>query len=238
MASYSKLPLLLATALFYDRSLIPPTLPPSSDEQKRTKIHGHRSMDWYEGIVIPIIPLWTRLSYWAFTVTEAAVLITGRLDTYRPAEVTKLIGPYNFVGRITVAFVLGASLIITGAMIRFRCFREMGRHFTFALSLRDNHTLITTGPYAIVRHPAYTGGNMTILGAVLTLMHDGSWWFSGGYTTGWGQFLALNFIASALLIVRGFLRGHKEDSYLKISFGEQWERFAQQVPHRYIPGVC
>jgi hypothetical protein len=62
MASYSKLPLLLATALFYDRSLIPPTLPPSSDEQKRTKIHGHRSMDWYEGIVIPIIPLWTRVS--------------------------------------------------------------------------------------------------------------------------------------------------------------------------------
>jgi protein-S-isoprenylcysteine O-methyltransferase Ste14 len=166
------------------------------------------------------------------------VVLAGSPANRRHAELTKLIAPYNFLGHITSPFVFGAGLIIAGALIRLRCFREMGRHFTFALSLRDNHTLITTGPYAVVRHPAYTGGNMTVLGAVLTLMYDGSWWFAGGYATAWGRFLALNFIVSGLLVVRACLRGHKEDDYLKTSFGEQWERFEKQVPHRYIPGVC
>jgi protein-S-isoprenylcysteine O-methyltransferase Ste14 len=34
------------------------------------------------------------------------------------------------------------------------------------------------------------------------------------------------------------MRGAKEDVYLKAQFGEQWERFAKQVPYRYIPGIC
>ncbi|KAJ7936734.1 hypothetical protein B0H13DRAFT_1853159 [Mycena leptocephala] len=139
------------------------------------------------------------ISYWAFTVTEAAVVLAGSLDTRRHAELTKLIAPYNFLGHTTGAYVLGAGLIIAEALICLRCFPEMGRHFTFTLSVRDNHTLITTGPYAVVRHPAYTGGNFTVFGAVLTLMYDGSWWFAGGYTTAWGRLLALNLIISALL---------------------------------------
>ncbi|KAJ7291755.1 hypothetical protein C8J57DRAFT_1588358 [Mycena rebaudengoi] len=237
MASFSRLPLLLATALFFDRSLIPPTLPPSSKEQKRAETLDRRTIGWFERNLL-IMAVWARISYWAFTVTEAAVVLASGLDTRRPAELTKLIAPYNFLGHITGAFIIGASLIIAGALIRLRCFREMGRHFTFALSIRDNHTLITTGPYAVVRHPAYTGGNLIVLGAVLTLMYDGSWWFAGGYTTAWGRLLALNFIISALPVVRACLRGHKEDDYLKTSFGEQWERFARQVPYRYIPGVC
>ncbi|KAJ6504043.1 hypothetical protein DFH09DRAFT_849134, partial [Mycena vulgaris] len=100
----------------------------------------------------------------------------------------------------------GAALIVTGATIRFRCFRELGRYFTFALSLRDNHALITSGPF--------TGGNTTVLGAALILRSDGSWWAGGGYTTAWGLFLGPNLIVSPLLIVCGFLRGVKECMYL------------------------
>ncbi|KAJ7018953.1 hypothetical protein C8F04DRAFT_976310 [Mycena alexandri] len=233
MASFAKLPFLLATALFYNHSLIPPTLPPSTDEQKRT--NGLPTISWYERVIIPIIPM----TYWAFVMTEAAVLLGATWDTNFPTNfVAKFTGNHDSVGRITVPFMFGAGLIVAGAMIRFWCFREMGRHFTFALSLRDGHKLITTGPYAVVRHPSYTGGNMTIVGAALTLMQDGSWWFGGGYRTAWGLFLAANFIVSSLLIVRGFLRGSAEDAYLKDSFKEEWQAFADQVPYRYIPSVC
>ncbi|KAJ7133308.1 hypothetical protein C8R44DRAFT_899693 [Mycena epipterygia] len=144
---------------------------------------------------------------------------------------------YHRSCRITPTFLLGTSLIAAGAIIRFRCFREMGRHFTFSLSLRDGHTLITTGPYAVVRHPSYTGGNMKVLGTVLTLMCDGSWWFGGGHAMLWGRFLAVNCIASSILLVRAYLRGTKEDAYLKKAFGEQWVQFAKIVPYMYIPGV-
>ncbi|KAJ7040557.1 hypothetical protein C8F04DRAFT_1230895 [Mycena alexandri] len=236
MASFAKLPLLLATALFYNYSFIPPTLPPSAEEQKRTNTLP--ILRWYERVIVPILPVWTRMTYWAFFMTEAMVLFRATWETNFPANVVvDFTGNHDSAGRVTVPFVFGAGLIATGAMIRFRCFREMGRHFTFALSLRDGHKLISTGPYAIVRHPSYTGGNMTIVGAALTLMHDGSWWFGGGYRTGWGLFLAANFIVSSLLVVRAFLRGNVEDAYLRASFKEEWQAFADRVPYRYIPGV-
>ncbi|KAJ7930513.1 hypothetical protein B0H13DRAFT_1961679 [Mycena leptocephala] len=240
MASFAKLAILFLSALFYDRSLIPPTLPPSPEEQKRTETNAHRTIGWYEGIIIPIIPLWCRMSYWAFTFTEVVVILASTLDVSPRADhiVTRVIGTYDSPERITVALISGTALVVAGAIIRFRCFREMGRHFTFALSLRDGHSLITTGPYSVVRHPAYTGGNMTLFGAALIHMWKGSWWFGGGYATAWGLILASHLLLSSGLIANGFLRGVKEDAYLKAQFGDQWERFAKQVPYRYIPGIC
>jgi protein-S-isoprenylcysteine O-methyltransferase Ste14 len=79
---------------------------------------------------------------------------------------------------------------------------------------------------------------MTLLGAALIHMWEGSWWFGGGYATAWGLILAFHLIVSSGLIANGFMRGAKEDVYLKAQFGEQWERFAKQVPYRYIPGIC
>ncbi|KAJ7159096.1 hypothetical protein C8R43DRAFT_1086962 [Mycena crocata] len=237
MVPFVKLPLLLATALFYDRSCVPPAFPPSVEEQKRADSNGHRTVGWYERLAVPIVPLWTRMSFWALTITEA-IYILAPVEATHSLIATGDSGDYDIRGRITLISFIGACLIITGAIIRFRCFRELGRHFTFALSLRDDHALITSGPYAVVRHPAYTAGNMTICGAAMTLMCDGSWWFGVGYATRWGLFLGVNFVVSALLVVRAFLRGVQEDPYLRASFGEQWERYAKQVPYRYIPGVC
>jgi protein-S-isoprenylcysteine O-methyltransferase Ste14 len=181
-----------------------------------------------------------QMSYWAFTLTEVTLILASTLDVPPRADhiVTRVIGTYDSPERITVALISGTALVVAGAIIRFRCFREMGRHFTFALSLRDGHSLITTGPYSVVRHPAYTGGNMTLLGAALIHMWKGSWWFGGGYATAWGLILASHLTVSSGLIANGFLRGVKEDTYLKAQFGDHWERFAKQVPYRYIPGIC
>lgn len=33
------------------------------------------------------------------------------------------------------------------------------------------------------------------------------------------------------------LRGAKEDMYLRREFGEEWERWAKDVPYQYIPFV-
>ncbi|KAF7340345.1 Protein-S-isoprenylcysteine O-methyltransferase [Mycena venus] len=226
MAPTAKLLILLATALFYDRSLIPPTLPPSLGEQKRAETHGRHTIGWYESLAIPIAPPWMRMVYWTFTITEVIVILAGSRDTAPlHSAVTGFLGTSGAETRITATFGFGAFLIVTGAMIRFRCFKEMGRHFTFSLSLRDGHALITSGPYAIVRHPGYTSGHMTLWGAALTVMSKGSWWFGGGYATGWGMILGLNFICSWCLMARSFLRGAKEDAYLKSSFGEQWRLF-------------
>ncbi|KXN82182.1 Protein-S-isoprenylcysteine O-methyltransferase B [Leucoagaricus sp. SymC.cos] len=179
--------------------------------------------------------------YWLCFAAEATVILAQHFPTHTSAvlalELFNASCASSLGGRITTAFLFGSFLIITGALLRFRCFREMGNHFTFALSIREGHSLITTGPYSVVRHPAYTAGYMTIIGALLVLMGDGSWWLAVGKATGMGQLWAANFIISAMMIVLVLLRGAKEDSYLAKQFGKQWEAWAKNVPCRYIPGV-
>ena len=54
-----------------------------------------------------------------------------------------------------------------GGYIRWACYRALGRLFTFEMSIRDNHELVTDGPYGWVRHPAYTGILLIVAGVVL-----------------------------------------------------------------------
>jgi protein-S-isoprenylcysteine O-methyltransferase Ste14 len=65
----------------------------------------------------------------------------------------------------------GDGLIAVGFLIVFLTFREN----TFAagtIEVADNQQVIASGPYAIVRHPMYTGAIIMILGIPLAL---GSW---------------------------------------------------------------
>ena len=44
-------------------------------------------------------------------------------------------------------FILGVCLLGVGTLIRVSCYRALGRFFTFELSIKTEHTLITEGPY-------------------------------------------------------------------------------------------
>ena len=43
----------------------------------------------------------------------------------------------------------------------------MGRLFTVERSIRKDHLRVTSGPYAIVRHPSYTGLLIVYIGMIL-----------------------------------------------------------------------
>jgi len=44
----------------------------------------------------------------------------------------------------------------------------LGRNWSSHPTMKENHELVTTGPYAYVRHPIYTGLILTALGTTLT----------------------------------------------------------------------
>ena len=69
--------------------------------------------------------------------------------------------------RATPLFFLGTLLTALGGYIRYMCYKEMGTMFTFEMSIRREHRLITSGPYGIVRHPGYTGILCAVTGVVL-----------------------------------------------------------------------
>jgi len=43
-----------------------------------------------------------------------------------------------------------------GAAIRFLCYKAMGKNFTYHLTIGEGHSLITTGPYSVIRQLSYT----------------------------------------------------------------------------------
>ena len=67
---------------------------------------------------------------------------------------------------------VGDILVVLGFYFVFLVFKE--NTFTSALiELSTNQKVITTGPYALIRHPMYMGALIMLVGVPLAL---GSWW--------------------------------------------------------------
>lgn len=164
--------------------------------------------------------------------------------------------------RLTIPFLFGWSLVIFGTFIRLSCYRELGQSFTFSLNIRPDHKLITTGPYAYVRHPSYTGAVMAALGALLCYFSEGSWAitfyrFSTQHnaaptpassspssilsqlpTLGWPIWAGCWIGLGVFILAFGLgPRVKREDQMLKAAFGKEWEQWVQQVPYMFIPGL-
>ena len=143
--------------------------------------------------------------------------------------------------RLTWAFIIGWICTMSGAYIRRSCYQTLGRMFTFELSLRENHQLVTSGPYSVVRHPSYIGGALAILGALACYTSPGSWFIecSGLFPPSWVGSIVFSFWfvagSTAWLVISPRLK--TEDAMLKRQFGSQWDAWAADVPYRLIPGV-
>lgn len=70
--------------------------------------------------------------------------------------------------------VVGIVLCAAGIAFAIRARRYLGRNWGMPMSLQEGHELVTTGPYARVRHPIYTGILLAMLGSALTV---GAAWF-------------------------------------------------------------
>ncbi len=81
----------------------------------------------------------------------------------------------------------------------------------FGAQLFEGHQLITSGPFAIVRHPMYSGLILAALGALLL------------YST----WTTLYFSCFALLLI---VRARREEVALAAEFGEQWRDYCKRVP--------
>lgn len=70
------------------------------------------------------------------------------------------------------AVVAGDALVVLGMFVVFRVFRA--NTFTSAVVDVDrDQQLVSTGPYAVVRHPMYSGALVMMVGVPIAL---GSWW--------------------------------------------------------------
>jgi protein-S-isoprenylcysteine O-methyltransferase Ste14 len=113
---------------------------------------------------------------------------------------------------LTAALAIGSGLFAIGAV------RALGRNWSLAARVLESHTLVTTGPYAVVRHPIYT--------AMLGLMIA-----TGIALSRWEALLAGVVIFTAATLWRTRI----EERLLRQSFGAAYDRYVEQVP-ALLPG--
>jgi len=115
--------------------------------------------------------------------------------------------------------VIGAILIFITFCITWLVIREN----SFAapvvkIQSERGHYVVTTGPYAFVRHPMYAGTIPFLIGTPLML---GSWW---------------GLLVSPLLIVLLALRAVLEERTLKAEL-EGYADYAKRVRYRFVPHI-
>jgi protein-S-isoprenylcysteine O-methyltransferase len=62
---------------------------------------------------------------------------------------------------------IGASFVVIGIAIAIWSRVYLGRDWSSTPALKEGHTLVTSGPYALVRHPIYSGMTLAMLGAAM-----------------------------------------------------------------------
>ena len=66
-------------------------------------------------------------------------------------------------------FWIGAAVTVVGLLFAVWARQHLGSNWSHAVTVKQGHELITTGPYALVRHPIYTGILTGFLGTAIAL---------------------------------------------------------------------
>jgi protein-S-isoprenylcysteine O-methyltransferase Ste14 len=78
---------------------------------------------------------------------------------------TKLGRMYNW----NTFFTIGSLLILSGLIIRVTSILKLRQQFTYTVTKIENHELIETGLYKVIRHPGYLGQLIIFLGISVCL---------------------------------------------------------------------
>ncbi|KQV68314.1 protein-S-isoprenylcysteine O-methyltransferase [Rhizobium sp. Root1220] len=115
------------------------------------------------------------------------------------------------------AVVLGALCFFAAMWVFRRTHKELGRNWSISLQIRDQHELVSGGPYALVRHPMYTS---------FLLMGVGQAFLLANWVVGLAGLLGF-----AVLF---FLRVDKEERMMLEVFGPRYREYMDRTK-RIIP---
>jgi protein-S-isoprenylcysteine O-methyltransferase Ste14 len=113
---------------------------------------------------------------------------------------------------------VGVLLLLLGCGFAVWARVTLGRNWSGIVTVKENHTLITRGPYAWVRHPIYTGVLLGLLGTAIAL----------------GTILSL--LEVPVIACAFWLKIRIEEKFMLETFGEQYTSYRQHV-RALIPGV-
>jgi protein-S-isoprenylcysteine O-methyltransferase Ste14 len=114
-------------------------------------------------------------------------------------------------------FFAGIALILIGVALRWYAIWTLGRYFTRDVAVSADQQIVQSGPYRLIRHPAYSGTFLTMLGVGLAV-------------TNWAGLIAL-----LLCVFAGHLyRVSIEEKALINALGQPYVIYMQHTK-RFIP---
>jgi protein-S-isoprenylcysteine O-methyltransferase Ste14 len=110
-----------------------------------------------------------------------------------------------------LSFWIGAAVTAAGLLFSIWARRHLGSNWSQAVTIKADHELITSGPYALVRHPIYSGLLLGFIGTAVAL----------------GQWRGLLAVALVFIVLWRKLR--LEEQWLRAQFGEPYEVYVRRV---------
>lgn len=108
-------------------------------------------------------------------------------------------------------FWIGAAVTVGGLLFAVWARQYLGRNWSSSVAIKQGHELITTGPYALVRHPIYTGILTGFLGTAIAVSQ------------------VRGFIGFALMFLVLWLKLRTEEEWMRSQFGETYATYARQT---------
>lgn len=155
--------------------------------------------------------IWIR-SWW-FYLASSLLFFGIAFFGWKPLPLT-----FSPAMHVTV-LIVGSLLYFPGMFFLLWARLTLGKNYFvstgFGAQLFKEHQLVTSGPYAIVRHPMYMG---LILAATGSLLIYATW--TTVYFAGFAPLM--------------FFRARREETALAAEFGNRWLEYCRRVP-AFIP---
>uniref|UniRef100_A0A0W0EYN5 Proliferating cell nuclear antigen PCNA N-terminal domain-containing protein n=1 Tax=Moniliophthora roreri TaxID=221103 RepID=A0A0W0EYN5_MONRR len=131
---------------------------------------------------------------------------------------------------LTPQFITSVLLSIAGGIFRVACYRALGNAFRYDCVPSESPTLVTHGPYSIVRHPSYVASWMAVIGSGLVHLIGGSWIIESGFlNTLIGKAMVYSWWGTFGTAIIGLtMRVGSEDELMKKQFGRNRQRSCQR----------
>ena len=106
---------------------------------------------------------------------------------------------------------IGAAVTVAGIVLAIWSRFYLGTNWSASVTVKQDHQLIRSGPYSVVRHPIYSGFLVAILGTAIYV----------------GEVRGL--CALVLVLIGWKIKSLREESYMENEFGEQYVAYRRQV---------
>ncbi|HUO14161.1 MAG TPA: isoprenylcysteine carboxylmethyltransferase family protein [Verrucomicrobiae bacterium] len=107
--------------------------------------------------------------------------------------------------------VAGIALTWAGIALAIWARVHLGQYWSGRITIKEDHKLISTGPYARLRHPIYSGLDLAVIGAAISIDR-------------WGS------VVGVCLVIVGFsIKAKREEAMLTARFGEEFSEHARRT---------